>query len=149
MKNICIYFQIHQPYNLKRYRFFEIGQDHYYYDDFRVEDEIRELAQKSYLPSNATIAEIIKNSNGKFRCAFSISGTALEQLEQYAPEVIDSFKALAKTGAVEFLAEPYAHSLASVYDADEFKRQVQMHAERDERNNHTQNDLYNRHRKGG
>jgi len=130
MKNICIYFQIHQPYSLKRYRFFEIGQDHYYYDDFKVEDEIRELAQKSYLPSNATIAEIIKNSNGKFRCAFSISGTALEQLEQYAPEVIDSFKALAKTGAVEFLTEPYAHSLASVYDVDEFKRQVQMHAKK-------------------
>ena len=130
MKNICIYFQLHQPYSLKRYRFFEIGQDHYYYDDFKVEDEIRELAQKSYLPSNATIAEIIKNSNGKFRCAFSISGTALEQLEQYAPEVIDSFKALAKTGAVEFLTEPYAHSLASVYDVDEFKRQVQMHAKK-------------------
>ena len=82
MKNICIYFQIHQPYSLKRYRFFDIGQDHYYYDDFKVEDEIRNLAQKSYLPSNATIAEIIKNSNGKFRCAYSISGVALEQLEQ-------------------------------------------------------------------
>ena len=130
MKNICIYFQIHQPHSLKRYRFFDIGQDHYYYDDFRVEDRIRELAERSYLPSNATIAEIIKNSNGKFRCAFSISGTALEQLEQYAPEVIDSFRELAKTGAVEFLTEPYAHSLASVYDADEFRRQVEMHAEK-------------------
>ncbi|NDV47046.1 alpha-amylase [Paludibacter sp. 221] len=130
MKNICIYFQIHQPYDLKRYRFFEIGQDHYYYDDYRIEDKIRALSEKSYLPSNATIAEIIRNSNGKFRCAFSISGTALEQLEQYAPEVIDSFKELAKTGAVEFLAEPYAHSLASVYSADEFERQVKMHAEK-------------------
>ena len=130
MKNICIYFQIHEPYSLKRYRFFDIGQDHYYCDDFRVEDRIRELAERSYLPSNATIAEIIKNSNGKFRCAFSISGMALEQLEQYAPEVIDSFKDLAKTGAVEFLAEPYAHSLASIYDADEFKRQVELHAEK-------------------
>lgn len=130
MKNICIYFQIHQPYSLKRYRFFDIGQDHYYYDDFQVEDRIRALAEKSYLPSNATIAEIIRNSNGKFRCAYSISGTALEQLEQYAPEVIDSFKELAKTGAVEFLAEPYAHSLTSIYDTDEFARQVQKHAEK-------------------
>ena len=128
MKNICIYFQLHQPYSLKRYRFFDIGQDNYYCDDFRTEDNIRELAEKSYLPANATIAEIIKNSNGKFRCAYSISGVALEQLEQYAPEVIDSFRELAKTGAVEFLAEPYAHSLASVYDADEFKRQVERHA---------------------
>jgi len=131
MKNICIYFQIHQPYTLKRYRFFDIGQDHYYYDDFGIgEHRIRELSEKSYLPSNAAIAEIIKNSNGKFRCAFSVSGVALEQLEQYAPEVIDSFKELAKTGSVEFLAEPYAHSLASIYDTDEFKRQVQMHAEK-------------------
>ncbi len=130
MKNICIYFQIHQPYSLKRYRFFDIEQDHYYYDDFQIEDRIRFLAEKSYIPSNATLAEIIRNSNGKFRCAFSISGTALEQLEQYAPEVIDSFKELAATGAVEFLAEPYAHSLASIYDADEFCRQVQMHAEK-------------------
>ena len=130
MKNICIYFQIHQPYSLKRYRFFDIDQDHYYYDDFRVEENIRRLAEKSYLPSNATILEIIRNSNGRFRCAYSISGTALEQLEQYAPEVIDSFKELAKTGAVEFLAEPYAHSLAAVYDADEFERQGKMNAEK-------------------
>lgn len=129
MKNICIYFQLHQPFSLKRYRFFDIGQDHYYYDDFRMEDRIRALAERSYLPSNATIAEIIRNSNGKFRCAYSISGVILEQLQQYAPEVIDSFKELADTGAVEFLAEPYAHSLASVFDADEFERQVKMHAD--------------------
>ncbi len=129
MKNICIYFQLHQPYSLKRYRFFDIGEDHYYYDDFRTEECIRQLAERSYLPSNASILEIIKNSNGKFRCAYSISGVMLEQLEQFAPEVIDSFRELAATGAVEFLAEPYAHSLASVYDADEFERQVKMHAD--------------------
>ncbi len=132
MKNICFYFQIHQPYRLKPYRFFDIGQDHYYYDDFHVEENIRTLAEKSYLPSNAVLNEIIHHSNGHFRCAFSISGVALEQLEQYAPEVIDSFKGLARTGMVEFLAEPYAHSLASVYDTDEFMRQVKMHAEKTE-----------------
>ncbi len=128
MRNICFYFQIHQPMRLKRYRFFDIGQDHYYYDDFQTEDHIRKVAEQSYLTANKTIAEMIRSSNGKFKCSFSISGIALEQLEQYAPEVIDSFKELSKTGSVEFLAEPYAHSLASVFDADEFKRQVTLHA---------------------
>jgi len=130
MKNICFYFQIHQPLRLKRYRFFEIGQDHYYYDDFQTEDRIRYNVENAYLPANRTIAEMIRSSNGKFRCAYSISGVTLEQLEQYAPEVIDSFKELAKTGSVEFLAEPYAHSLSSVFDASEFELQVKMHSDK-------------------
>ena len=130
MRNICFYFQIHQPMRLKRYRFFEIGQDHYYYDDFQTEDRIRKVVEQSYLTANRTIAEMIRSSNGKFRCAFSISGVAIEQLEQYAPEIIDSFKELSKTGSVEFLAEPYAHSLASVFDANEFERQVKTHADK-------------------
>jgi alpha-amylase len=128
MKNICFYFQIHQPLRLKRYRFFEIGHDHYYYDDFQNEERMRALVEKSYLPANKTILEMIRSSNGKFKCTFSISGIALEQLEQYAPEVIDSFKELAKTGSVEFLAEPYAHSISSVFNANEFELQVKMHA---------------------
>jgi alpha-amylase len=130
MKNICFYFQIHQPIRLKRYRFFDIGQDHYYYDDFQTEERVRYLVDQSYLPANRTIAEMIRSSNGKFKCSFSISGIALEQFEQYAPEVIDSFKELAKTGNVEFLAEPYAHSLSSVFDAEEFVQQVKMHADK-------------------
>ena len=130
MRNICFYFQIHQPMRLKRYRFFEIGQDHYYYDDFLTEDRIREYVEQSYLPANQTILEMIRSSNGKFRCSFSISGIALELFERYAPEVIDSFKELAKTGSVEFLAEPYAHSLASVFDTEEFKDQVKMHSDK-------------------
>ena len=105
MKNICFYFQIHQPLRLKKYRFFQIGQDHYYYDDFQTEEKIRMVAEQSYLPANRTIADMIRSSNGKFKCAFSISGVALEQLEQYAPEVIDSFRELASTGCIEFLAE--------------------------------------------
>jgi len=128
MRNICFYFQIHLPFRLKRYRFFEIGKDHYYYDDFQTEDQIRNMVEQSYLIANRTISEMIRSSNGKFRCAFSISGVTLEQLEQYAPEVIDSFKELAKTGSVEFLAEPYAHSLSSVFDANEFEQQVKTHA---------------------
>jgi len=130
MKNLCIYFQIHLPFRLKRYRFFDIGIDHYYYDDFQTGDRIRSAVENSYLTANRTIAEMIRSSNGKFRCAFTISGVTLEQLEQYAPEVIDSFKELAKTGSVEFMAEPYAHSLASIYDGDEFERQVKMHADK-------------------
>ena len=91
MKNICFYFQIHEPVRLKRYRFFEIGQDHYYYDDFQTDDRIDFLVQQSYLNANRTIAEMIRSSNGKFRCSFVISGVTLELFEQFAPEVLDSF----------------------------------------------------------
>ncbi|GHT17205.1 alpha-amylase [Bacteroidia bacterium] len=113
---------------LKRYRFFDIDFDHYYYDDFQTEERVRDVAFRSYLTANQTIMEMIRASNGKFRCAFSISGIALELFEQYAPEVIESFQELAKTGNVEFLAEPYSHSLASVFNAAEFETQVKQHA---------------------
>ena len=96
MKNVCFYFQIHRPFRLKHYPFFEIGQDHYYYDEFQIEEQVRELVEKSYLPANRIIEEMIRSSNGKFKCAFSISGTTLEQFELFAPEMIDSFKELAK-----------------------------------------------------
>jgi alpha-amylase len=128
MKNICLYFEIHQPVELKRYRFLDIDFDHYYYDDFQTEERIRDLALRAYLPANRTVMEMIRTTGGKFRCAFSISGIALEQFEQYAPEVIESFQELAKTDSVEFLAEPYSHSLASVYNAAEFEMQVKQHA---------------------
>ena len=128
MRNICFYFQIHTPFQLKRYRFFDIGNDHYYYDEFQTNERVDNLVQNSYLNANRTIAEMIRSSSGKFKCAFSISGITLELFEQYNPEVIDSFKELAATGSVEFLAEPYAHSLSSVFDTDEFVRQVKMHS---------------------
>ena len=89
MKTICFYFQIHQPFRLKRYRFFDIGNDHYYYDDYNNDEIITRIAHRSYLPANQTLLEMIKNSNGKFKVAFSISGVALEQLEIYVPEFID------------------------------------------------------------
>jgi len=130
MRNICFYFQIHQPIRLDRYRFFDIGQKHFYYDEFQTEERIRNAVEQSYLTANRTISEMIKSSNGKFKCSFSISGITIELLEQYAPEVIDSFKELNKTGCVEFLAEPFAHSLASVYDEAEFERQVKMHSDK-------------------
>jgi len=130
MKNICFYFQIHEPIRLKRYRFFEIGKDHYYYDDLQTDERIDHLVEKSYLNANRTIAEMIRSSNGKFRCSYVISGVALDLFEQYSPAIIDSFKELAKTGCVDFLAEPYAHSLASVFKPDEFEKQVKLHSEK-------------------
>ncbi len=127
MRTICFYFQIHQPFRLKRYRFFDIGNDHYYYDDFNNEEIIRRIAERSYLPANRALLEMIEDSGNKFKVAFSISGVALEQLEMYVPEFIDSMRDLAKTGCVEFLSETYAHSLASLADPEEFINQVKAH----------------------
>lgn len=128
MKTICFYFQIHQPYRLKRYRFFNIGGDHYYYDDFSNEDFIQRVAESSFVPANRLMLDMIKEYNGKFKIAFSISGIALDQLEIYAPEVIESLKELADTGCVEFLSETTAHSLCSLIDPVGFKKQVEIHS---------------------
>ncbi|MDE7380824.1 MAG: glycoside hydrolase family 57 protein [Muribaculaceae bacterium] len=127
MKSVCLYFKIHQPFRLKRYRFFDIGNDHYYYDDFADDDIISRLAEQSYIPMANTLLEMIKESNGNFKCSFSISGTALEQLQLYVPEFIDILKKLSDTGCIEFLSGTYAHSLASLQDPEEFIREVKMH----------------------
>ncbi len=127
MKSICLYFQVHQPMRLRTYRFFDIGQHHDYTDEYANRYAIRQLAEKCYLPSNQIIGELIKKHGNDFRVTFSISGIALEQFEKYTPEVIESFKKLAKTGKVEFLAETYVHSLASLKSKTEFFRQVKMH----------------------
>lgn len=130
MKKICFYFQIHQPFRLKRYRFFNIGKDHYYYDDFSNEDIMQRIASESFIPANRVLFDLINQNKGRFKVAFSISGTALEQLEIYAPEVITGLRQLADTGNVEFLAETYAHSLASMYDPIDFKNQVKQHSDK-------------------
>ncbi|HUI32592.1 MAG: glycoside hydrolase family 57 protein [Dysgonamonadaceae bacterium] len=130
MKTICFYFQIHQPFRLKRYRFFNIGRDHYYYDDFSNEDIMQRIAANSFIPANRMLFDLVNQYKGRFKIAFSISGIALEQLEIYAPEVIDGLRQLANTGNVEFLAETYAHSLASTIDPIEFKNQVKQHADK-------------------
>ena len=130
MKNICFYFQIHQPNRLKRYRFFNIGGDHYYYDDFANEDFIQRVSEVSFIPANRLLLDMIKEYHGKFKVAFSISGIALDQLEIYAPEVIDGFKELSDTGCVEFLAETQGHSLASLIDPEGLKKQVKDHSEK-------------------
>ena len=126
-KSICLYFQVHQPTRLRLYRFFDIGKDSHYYDDFANRTILKRIAQKCYLPMNELLLEAIKESKGAFKVAFSITGSALEQFDRYAPEVIDSFRRLAETGSVEFLGETYYHSLASLISPAEFKHQVEKH----------------------
>lgn len=126
-KSICLYFQVHQPTRLRLYRFFDIGKDSHYYDDFANRTILKRIAQKCYLPMNQVLLDAINESGGAFKVAFSITGSALEQFDRYAPEVIDSFRALAQTGCVEFLGETYYHSLASLTSPAEFKHQVLKH----------------------
>ena len=130
MKTLNFCFRVHQRNHLKRYRFFEIGNDHYYYDDYINETSTRKMSDMVYIDANNMLLDIINNSNGRFRVSFAITGTALEQFEQYAPEVIESFRQLAQTGSVEFLATPYAHSLASLYNADEYGLQLKNHSDK-------------------
>ena len=126
-KSICLYFQVHQPTRLRLYRFFDIGKDSHYYDDFANRTILKRIAQKCYLPMNELLLESIKKNKGKFKLAFSISGSALEQFDRYAPEVIESFRKLAETGCVEFLCETYNHSLSSLASKQEFEHQVLKH----------------------
>ncbi|MDC1107067.1 glycoside hydrolase family 57 protein [Prolixibacteraceae bacterium] len=127
MKNISIYFQIHHPFYLRKYRFLDIGNDHYYFDDYHNESEIQNIASSVYLPNNDKLLSLIEKHKGAFKVAFSISGTTLELFQRYAPVVIESFQELTKTGCVEFLSGTYGHSLASVVDKIEFERQVKQH----------------------
>jgi len=127
MKTICLNFQIHQPFRYRKYRFFDIGNDSYYYDDYANETIMRKIADNCYLPANNILLQQIKKLKGKFKVSFSISGVALDQFVLYAPEVIDSFKELAATGSVEFLSGTYANSLVSLVDEQLFTKQVQAH----------------------
>lgn len=127
MKTISLYFKIHQPFRLKTYRFFNIGNDHYYYDDFQNEEIISRIAHDSYIPTVETLLEMINTYGKKFKCTISISGTAIEQLQVAVPEFISLLKKLADTGCVEFLSETYSHSVASLEDPEEFVRQVIQH----------------------
>ena len=130
MKAVALNLEIHQPMRLKRYRFFDIGNDHYYYDDFLNDDIVSRIAEQSYLPACRTLLRMVEESKGKFRFSIAISGDAIEQLEQYVPEMIDLLRKLADTGKVEFLAMPYAYSLASLVDPEEFAEQVKAHSEK-------------------
>lgn len=124
MKTICLYFELHQIVHLKRYRFFDIGRDHYYYDDYANETGINEVAERSYKPALSALIEMAKNSNGYFKVALSVSGVALEQLEIHSPDTIDLLHQLNATGCCEFLAEPYSHGLSSLGNESCFKEEV-------------------------
>lgn len=124
MKTICLYFEIHQIVHLKRYRFFDIGSDHYYYDDYENERCITDIAERSYMPALTTLEDMIKENGKYFRVAFSISGVGMEMLELYAPQVLDKLSDLNRTGCVEFLAEPYSHGLSALKDKSVFASDV-------------------------
>lgn len=126
MKTICLYFEIHQIIHLKRYRFFEIGTDHYYYDDYANEQGINEVAERSYIPALKTLIEMAKENEGMFKVALSISGVALEQLEIHAPAVIELLHELNATGCCEFICEPYSHGLSSLANEDCFREEVEQ-----------------------
>ncbi len=121
MKTICLYFEIHQIIHLKRYRFFDIGRDHYYYDDYENERSINDIAERSYVPALNALIQMAKENPGYFKVALSLSGVGLEQMELHAPQVIDLLHELNATGAVEFLCEPYSHGLASLKNEESFK----------------------------
>ena len=120
-----MYFEIHQITHLKRYRFFDIGTDHYYYDDYENERSITYIAENSYMPALSAIQEMIRTSEGAFKVAFSLSGVGMEQLEMYAPQVLDKLQELNSTGCVEFLTEPYSHGLAGLANEESFKRDIE------------------------
>lgn len=124
MKTICLYFEIHQNIHLKRYRFFDIGTDHYYYDDYENARSITETADNSYEPALNALIEMAERYGNYFKCAISLSGCAIEQLENHAPQVIELLQKLNDTGCVEFLAEPYSHGFSSLANPECFKEEV-------------------------
>ena len=128
MKTICLYFEIHQIIHLKRYRFFDIGTDHYYYDDYENERSISDIAERSYMPALNTLEQMIREGNGYFKVAFSLSGVGMEQLEMHAPQVLEKLQDLNATGCVEFLAEPYSHGLSSLANEQAFAADVKKQA---------------------
>ena len=128
MKTICLYFEIHQITHLKRYRFFDIGTDHYYYDDYENERSINYIAENSYMPTLNTLLGMIRDSDKYFKVAFSLSGVGMEQLEMHAPQVLEKLQELNETGCVEFLAEPYSHGLSSLANDETFAEDVKKQA---------------------
>ncbi|NBU33683.1 alpha-amylase [bacterium] len=131
---IVLYLHVHQPYRIRHYTIFDAGIDHNYFDTHEGDrtnnaDIIRKVAYKSYIPTNERLLRML-HDNQEFKLSMSITGTVLEQFEQYAPEVLESFKQVIKTGRVEIVAETYHHSLAFFYSRSEFEAQVKKHADK-------------------
>jgi len=128
MASVCFYFQVHQPHRLRPYTVFDRSDD--YFDEFKNSQICRKVVDKCYLPANRLMLDLVRRHNGRFRIAYSLTGVVLEQFERFAPEVIESFQDLARTGCVEFLGETYYHSLSFLYSRHEFREQVEMHSEK-------------------
>ncbi len=129
MKKICLCFQVHQPMQLKRYRFFNMGRDIHYLDDYANRKAMREAAQKCYLPMNELLLNLIEKHGDKFKVSFAISSLTIEQMAEYAPEALESFKKLASTGGVEFVASPYSWSLSSLASSEVFRTEIERNSE--------------------
>ncbi|MBE6331324.1 MAG: alpha-amylase [Bacteroidales bacterium] len=127
MKNVCLLFEIHQPFRLKKYRFYDIGADHYYYDDYANEEILKRNAYQSYIPAAKMLLEMINRSHKEFKVALSISGVAMEQFEMYCPEFLDCVRDLVATGCCELCCETFSHCLSSLINADDFRIQVDLH----------------------
>lgn len=127
MVSVCFYFQVHQPFRLRNYSVFDIGNNANYFDEKKNKEIMQKVAEKCYLPTNKTMLDLINKHDGRFKISYSISGVALEQFEKYAPEVLDSFMDLNDTGCVEFLNETYHHSLSFLYSKEEFREQIRLH----------------------
>lgn len=128
MPSVCFYFQVHQPYRLRRYSVFDTGPN--YFDEYKNGEICRKIAHKCYLPANRLMLDLIRRHEGRFRIAYSLTGVVLDQFEKYCPEVLESFVTLAQTGCVEFLCETYYHSLAFLYSRQEFVEQVRLQQEK-------------------
>lgn len=128
MPSVCFYFQVHQPFRIREYSFFDIGESHFYEDHEKNIEVLNKVADKCYIKTNKKMLELIRRHDGKFKISYSISGMAMEQFEKYRPDVLQSFIDLANTGCVEFLSETYCHSLSYIYSKNEFIRQVKEHS---------------------
>ncbi|MCH8519753.1 MAG: glycoside hydrolase family 57 protein [Nanoarchaeota archaeon] len=126
MTKVCWYFQVHQPMRLRNYKIFDIGHNQDYFNDSLNRDIFRKVSYNCYLPMNQLLLKLLKQHK-ELKISFSISGIAIEQMEKYFPEVLDSFKELVQTGKVELLCETYYHSLSSLYSKDEFYEQISQH----------------------
>ncbi len=129
MPSVCFYFEVHQPYRLKPYGALQVGRDHEYFDDALNAEVLRKVANKCYLPANESMERLIERTDGRFRVSYAITGVAIEQMKRFAPAALDSFVRLAKSGSVEVIAETYYHSLAALYDKDEYRAQIELEIE--------------------
>jgi alpha-amylase len=129
MPYICFYFQVHQPKRLRKYSFFDIGHNHYYEDDVKNQEVVLKVANKCYLPTNALLLQLIKKYSGRFKIAYSLTGTVIEQFKRFSPQTLDSFKALVDTGCVDLLNETYNHGLSFLFSKELFQEEIALHRE--------------------